>query len=468
MKRSYIFNTIAVIACTMALSAPTNINAQSKVVKVGTVTLPAKGDATNIYETIVNFTADATFTIEIDGVDYGFTTYSGNGGAGTIAAGTNSVRAAGSYVDKSIGQLSTDGSPLRIATGSGGKLLVRVYLSYSDNIPRYYTALVADAQDVILKESFDLFSWGGDWTMGNTLTYRGFSTTPSQVIPADKDGTEPTTTTVTVAITGTTSFNSADATLFTANRDLGNWSFTKICEMPGYIRLSSPEKGAITTPALTALTAPSNITVEFDVCRFAGAGNIDFKVEGAGTILSASYVDLIDPSLSYGGTYTRHTTPVAIPDVSGTAFQINTDMAPPWSGGLNNNIKYWTHFTVALSGATAETKITWDATAVTSVNDGRICFDNVLVTRTSSVNSLPETKADGTLVYPNPVKAGETLQLTSPGETNTIRIFDIYGRPLPLQSRGKATLTAPTTPGIYLLQWDTTGGTTRTQQIIVK
>ncbi|MDR1337044.1 MAG: T9SS type A sorting domain-containing protein [Tannerella sp.] len=472
-KNIYITAALACIVCLTGFSG--QMSAQPRTVKAGSTILTETGDGTNVYEGIVSFSTDGTFRVEIDDAEYGFITYSGNGGVGTIAQNDGSVRGSGYYVDKSIGRLAagTDGvHPLWIATGKGGDVRVKVDLSYEDNIPRYYLALVSGEPNVLLKESFDLFAWGSDWLSGTTRTpYRIFHATPSNVKAEDMDGTEsPITTSTAATVTGTTTFDSSDgAALFIENRDLSGWTLTKICEMPGYIRLSSPDKGAVVTPALAGLSGTSDITVEFDVCRFAGGGDITFGVEGAGSITGATYMDIIEDNVSYGGSYPRNTDPVAIPGVSGTAFTINTEMAPAWSG-VNNFVKWWTHFKVSVSSAGSDTRISMDGSAAASVNDARICLDNMLIKSVPVESGLDAVKQANISIYPNPVRAGEALYISLPGDKGqaAIRITDIAGRLILVQDNAKSPLAAPELPGMYVLQVLDPAGNLYTQKIMVE
>ena len=82
--------------------------------------------------------------------------------------------------------------------------------------------------------------------------------------------------------------------LYLKNRNMTGWEVRRIAEHPGTVRLNKSASGShkysgyLKTPKLAALTAPTNITLEFDICRFAGDGDIYITVEGAGTYTAAA------------------------------------------------------------------------------------------------------------------------------------------------------------------------------------
>ena len=76
-------------------------------------------------------------------------------------------------------------------------------------------------------------------------------------------------------------------------------------------------------------------------------------------------------------------------------------------------------------------------------------------------------------VYPNPV--GETLHVTmTDGEIARIEMFDAFGRIVPVETHGRASLPSPTTmvttsdipSGVYVLRVTLTDGTVRTTKIV--
>ncbi|MDR1666147.1 MAG: PKD domain-containing protein [Bacteroidales bacterium] len=364
-------------------------------VKIGNTytDLVQQGDD-EIYEAVVPFTAGQhTFTIYIANAEHGFIWYSGNGGIGAVIDEHASVPLADIYVEKSLGRLAPatdedliDTSPLWVNTTSGGDVLVRVDMSQTDEIPRYYLELQKSADpNLILEQNFDLFVWGGHWPYYMT----GSIPTPND--PASVDGTEVATrsgTGTAIGTQATSPLNNENAAMlpYLKNRGMEGWSMNCIYEMAGYVRLSNSAsagieyRGILKTPALTELAAPTTITVKYDACRFAASEEVIFKVEGDGTISSATYKDVLEEGITYGGGYTPTTSETDITVGGGaTSFGMTTAISPPWSG-VNSAIKYWTRFTVTVAGATSNTKIVWDATegAATSAQY-RFCIDNISI-----------------------------------------------------------------------------------------
>ncbi|MDR1337043.1 MAG: hypothetical protein LBK22_09460 [Tannerella sp.] len=343
-----------------------------------------------VYAKTIDFTASARFGIAIHKVSYGFSKYSGNGGIGNVLTdfATLPHYNGGTYIiDKSRGQLSASGEDLWINTAADAKVYVEVDLSYADEIPRYFLRLIEDDNSIVLKESFDLFVWGGDWVQAK----KGSSRNGTSTSAITHDGTEIATPNVdNITGVGTSHISSNvsidyDATLFLKNRGMAEWDVDNIYEMAGYVRISTtpsagnpPRYGYLKTPALDKLTAATDITVEFDLCRFASKGNIAFLVEGAGAITSGQFSD--------------EDTPVTDFPVSGTPslVRITQSHAPIWEG-MNGAVKYYTHFKFNIAGANAQTRIAWSGLpadtgnpdtpndAETTGKNVRACIDNVII-----------------------------------------------------------------------------------------
>jgi hypothetical protein len=485
---------ITMSLCTVLMTVVVMTTASAATVVVNSTTLNWNA-ATEVAEGVVNFSVDAPFVITIDGADYGYTPYSGNGCVGTVPATGSPIRLAGSYVDKSIGQLSLTsegGELLWIATGSGGKIVVRVDLSYTDNIPRYYVALQRDEPNVVLRESFDLFTWGGDWTVGKvTDAYRWQG---SAIFPHEYDGTEPA---ITTTSTGSTTANAANpnggitsaySPLFVKNRDLADWDVSNLYEHAGYPRLSTgTSKGATAfmgiakTPAFgNKLFGISNVKVEFDVCKFPTLGGFYFSIEGPGSITSGAYIDLVESGIAYGGTYADNakTTQTAIPGATGTSIYITSEaggILPAWDG-VNDDPKFWTHITINISGATSETKVVWcsseaDPSTNPSAGGRRFCLNNVLITNLSYTGIKNfDTGKSGMNVYPSVINEGQpvNIQLPEGMAKANIRIFDATGRVVTQLKNAGGKITAPSQKGIFFVQVQTPDATFAPQRIIVK
>jgi len=396
--------------------------AQVSVSNSGTTTSLSQVGSTAVFAGNVTFAADGTFTIFIDGTEYGFTSYSGNGGVGSVENLYSCLpfyNGGTYYVEKSLGQLSTTGNQLWVKTGSGGNVYVRVDLTKA--VPTYYVKLIkTESPNIILKENFDLFTWGGDWV-------QAVKGSVADVDPTLSDGTNVGSMGV-AAVTknGTTPFSTSTCEAFLNNyRDMSGWNIVESVEFAGYIRLSSSvstttgeHKGKIVTPALTKLTSASTISVAFDICRFSCSEPFSFQIEGGtGTITAGEYSDEVKPLTS-----------MTITD--GSKVSITTQEADAWKN-VNSSVKYFTHFKFTVTGATNATKFAWDATSVSTGAEGRVCIDNIMVTLEQTLD-VKKVSAQDLNIYPGCVN--DRFQVNGFDGTATLRLVDMNGREVLLQT----------------------------------
>jgi hypothetical protein len=314
-------------------------------------------EGVDIFEGKVAVPAKSGFTVAINKVAYGFAPYSGNGGVGKVE---NMMSAAPYYSSSTIADSRGYDCKMAVgrmaATADGGndfwtnlsedaQILVRVDLTYADGTPRYWLELVeADDPNLLLEQNFDLFVWGGDYTLASG----GKGTAPI----ADGD-----------VIAGD---------LYLKNRNMTGWEVRRIAEHPGTVRLNKSASGShkysgyLKTPKLAALTAPTNITLEFDICRFAGDGDIYITVEGAGTYTAAAVN--IDGAAA--------ATTVA---ASGTDFVVTNDLCSKQANTVIN--KPWSHVELSIAGATAETQIKFDGSRGKDSASDRCLLDNIKITK---------------------------------------------------------------------------------------
>lgn len=328
--------------------------------------------AAGIFTASVECSKSETFVILVDGDEYGFTAYSGNGGVGTVNnlfASVPFYNGVTYYVRESLGRMSLkpEGGSLNkfyVNTDQDCRINVRVDRTNADAILRYYIALEQTPDpSIVLAQYFDLMVYGGDWP--NYIKGSAFG----QTVDATVDGTDPgdkggAAATGFGALLASSSDDGVEA--YMANRGLTGWTASNIYEFASCIRLGhSSTKGKLTTPKLTSLDAGAMITVTFDGMRFASKENIAVKVLNAGRIASASVnVD--------GG---ASPTAIAV-EADNASFNIipahNTNYA-------NADKKSWSNFTFVVEGATAETQICWDATGVKTTKEGRYMLDNIVI-----------------------------------------------------------------------------------------
>lgn len=337
----------------------------------------------DIFEGIVDIPAKAEMVLNMDGVQWGFMPYSGNGGIGSVQnmyatvpyyyisqlSGVNVQYS----VAKSIGRMQLveeGGKSFWFNMGAAAKVYLRFDFTSGDGIPRYYMETVTDDPSIVLDEQFDLFSYSGDYMAPSNGAYVAKDPT---VIDGTEQGTLPG---INAAQSGTTggnknitafnskvfcwpsvsglgASNSDVSEAYIRNRGMQDWTLRCVGEKPGAVQLcvSNGYLGTITTPALTALDGATDITVTLDMARFSAASKlpITFKVLGAGTLTSGTV--LVD------GNSTKTL------DVSGSSFAIGyeADVCPP---STNNDMKNKpvSHFVFKVSGATADTRISIDTT----------------------------------------------------------------------------------------------------------
>lgn len=337
----------------------------------------------DLYTSTIECKSSDEFSVLIDGEEYGFASYSGNGGVGTVNSKYATVPfytypTAVYYVRESLGQMiakteETDVNKFWVnVSGSTCKIDVRIECSNTADAPRYYLKLAGNKDSsIILEQYFDLMVYGGDWIPSGKKSNSGRKLASTD--PVGIDGTEPATTTASYTTFGMAITSEATASSkYLKNRDLTDWGITYGYEFPGYIRLCNSQSktgidyyGILTTPKLSALTGTSAITLTVDVVRFASEGNIAVRVLNNGTISSAQVVIEGEGS------------PMAItPESDGKSFYITSKHCPKHA---NDALKKWSNFTIVIEGATAETQICWDTTTAETSTAGRICLDNIVV-----------------------------------------------------------------------------------------
>ncbi|MEG2239771.1 MAG: hypothetical protein RSB23_02145 [Alistipes sp.] len=322
-----------------------------------------------------------TFTILIDDVEYGFLSYSGNGGVGTVnnlCATVPFYNAVTYYVRESVGWMTnkkdSDAAQLnKFYTNLSADAKVFVRVDRSEATPVYSLKLVETPNPSILVEQhFDLCVWGGDWVIGNSIKGSGPSADVTEV-----DGMEAATpNTLTYAASGTTEASTklgdeAANPKYIRNRGLQGWSWTAVVEHPGYMHVSvGKSSGALLTPVLSMLTGPTTVTAEIDICRFSSVDPIQFVVTGGGVIKSCVY--------HKDGATTETTATVS---GSEAFFAFTTEMSSPYNAGTDKTgQKEWSHFKFVIENATAATRVGIDSSKASgSVANQRVCVDNIVV-----------------------------------------------------------------------------------------
>lgn len=371
-------------------AAFTSTESSASVIVDGTETkLPRLTEDADIFEGKVSVKARSEFIVSINKVEYGWMDYSGNGGVGKIENPMSacpyytSVDIAGSpgySCSKAVGRMTQGGNKFWTNLPADGQILVRVDLTY-DETPRYYIETVEpEDPNLILEQDFDLFVWGGDYSLASA----GKGTAPiseAGAYAAVLDGTEPGTKgAAAYTAPGIDTFSTPGAAdsgdiandRYLANRDMTGWEAKYISEYPGHIRLNKSSSahaydGYIQTPKLTKLTAASNVTLEFDMCRMGNnADDIYVSILGAGTYTGGQVVATGESS-------------AAAVAASGTDFIVTADHCKAQANNVVN--KPWAHIELTIAGATAETQIRIDASHGANSTVNRILLDNIRITK---------------------------------------------------------------------------------------
>ena len=308
----------------------------------------------DVFEGTFPVPATGSFTISIDGTGYGFMDYSGNGGVGLV----NNVKSCMPYysistngegftrvysVNKSVGRMSPSGNDFWLNMAASASLYVKVDLS--SDTPKYYLEKVISDDGLILSQNFDLFVWGGDYNA------RAAGKAPSSV----SDGTEAGSDTKTYTQIGYGYFDSSSGgrgtlapAAYLKNRDMEGWSIEYCAEMAGCIQVSASSiNGSVTTPALSALTGSTALTLYVDVSHFGGNANGPIAVEilGSGTFSGGSVIVGTGSSKSLASAFESGNKVYKIVE-SECPKAVNADLDKPVS-----------HFTFSISGADSDTQI---------------------------------------------------------------------------------------------------------------
>lgn len=283
------------VVCSEVQAPPCRINLDGRRVKM-------EESVANVYEGEFEIPASTSFTIELDGVPYGFATGSGAGGLGIISSKNSAlpvgaIKTAGKskltyYVKRAIGTMSPieiADNPFTVELESPGK--IRVVADVTDpSAPRYRINVVrAEDPSVIFHEDFDLCTMGGDYIapaagIGSKVdVYDGY-------LPASASVTQN---------VGNFPFDYPDDTSSAAEAlpsymqayGLQDWVFTYAAERPGAMQLCAGTiAGAMTTPAFSAVQGTADALIEIDIARFSTTSTdpVYIKLLGGGSFKAAS------------------------------------------------------------------------------------------------------------------------------------------------------------------------------------
>lgn len=374
------------VACAEVPAPPCRINLGGDRIKMEAV-------ADNVFEGIFEVPAEGQFTIELDGIPYGFATNSGAGGLGIISSDNSAlpvakIRNAGKskkkyYVKRAIGtMINTElaNNPFTLNLESPGS--IRVNVDATDPGAPHYNISVVQAADpsVIFHEDFDLCVFGGDYMApadgkGSTVaSYDGYlpgTATPTQNQPNfPMDYPEKV---------------SANVPLDSYMKAYGlqDWTFVYAGERPGAMQLCAGAiPGYMITPAFTEAGAGTDAVLTIDISRFSNSSvdPVFVKLIGGGTFKSAKVVRDAYVSAKAGSSFDEITRNYSEFEDGGTTFRMLDDDYFPHSWDNADIDKPCSHYTFELNGITSNTKLMIDAPKGAN-NAPRVFVFDIKVTR---------------------------------------------------------------------------------------
>lgn len=345
----------------------------------GAQVLESTAENENVYEGLVDVPSSAEFTVTINGEQYGFLSFSGTGGVGSFTEKYNiayppvglnkaqdGTRPLSYTVSKATGRMariSDVGNKFWLSLPESRKMFVRIDLDNEDGIPRYYFRL-PDEDNVILRESFDLFAYSGDY-----MKPANGCAVPLSLDKAD--GTEPgqmQAWNMTNAQGANKNEVGYEKTWFDwpekvngkvlapesyiRNRDMTGWRILNGGEKVGALQLSvsgTNTFGVLETPAFSSLDGTADVRLEIDLARFSSSSKnrIAIRLEGGGSFRRGE--------VTVDGKETK------VLEVSGNEFLVGYegDVCPPTvaNGTLDKPVS---HFVFDISAATPKTKVIID------------------------------------------------------------------------------------------------------------
>jgi uncharacterized protein YjdB len=156
----------------------------------------------------------------------------------------------------------------------------------------------------------------------------------------------------------------------------------------------------------------------------------------------------------------------------GSSIQLSVTVDP---ADANNRSVTWSSATPTIASVDSVGTVTGRREGMVAIrataNDGSKVFGEIqiMVTEEDTPNAIGKQDVVAFTLYPNPVKAGQAVNLALPeGATATVRIYDVSGTLLSVRYNVQRTVIAPDKTGIYLLQVELLNGATGVQRIVVE
>ncbi len=333
----------------------------------------------SVYEGEFEVPATASFTVELDGEPYGFATYSGAGGLGTIKSVNSALPVAGIrskgksnktfYVKRSLGtmtEIEKANNPFGIDLESPGKMHLTVDLS-DPGAPHYKMNLIETLDpSVIFHEDFDFCTLGGDYLApgdghGSTAaTYDGYlpaTTSPNQNNPG-------------FTFDYPNHVSSPDALpAYLEAYGLKDWEFECAGERPSAMQLGTGSlTGTMTTPAFSNIDGSVDVVIEIEIARFSSSSTetVSFELLGAGKFTSAQVTRDAYASAKTGSSYPEARTSYTEFQKGGSLFQLRDDEYFPHSWDNADVDKPVSHYRLEASGLSSVTRLRIEAPKITA------------------------------------------------------------------------------------------------------
>lgn len=228
----------------------------------------------------------------------------------------------------------TDGMleiPIKGIPANKGDLNIKISVDDPSVVP--VTVKTAVMGRIILKQYFDLCTWGSDIVANKPGVKGGYMETPEGYVIDPSVAVKPTNTTD----DGGADIFKAFAPSFIASRGLTGWSGLEVHEHPGYVKMGTGKvNGYLTTPPFGFAPRSGFVTVTCRAAQYWGSNGTGLAIK----------VD--------GGT----------PSIAEYAYK--------HEGTKQGQV--WEDVSFTITGVTADTKITF-----TTVNGTRFCLDDIVV-----------------------------------------------------------------------------------------
>lgn len=356
------------VACAEVAAPPCRIN-------IGGERIVMEASAPGVFEGEFEIPATTSFTVEFDGVPYGFATSSGAGGLGTISSEASAlpvakIKNAGKskrkyYVKRAIGtmvQTDVNNNPFTVDLESPGKMHVRFDNSDSAS-PKYSIYLVTEPDPaVIFHEDFDLCTMGGDY-----------------IAPADGNGQKADTYDGYLPSSGTVTQNNGAFTFdypvdvstapeakpeYMQAYGFQDWVFEYAAERPGGLQLCAGAiAGAMTTPAFSSIEGSADAVIEIEIARFSTSSTdpVFVILENGGSFTSGTITRDAYVAASQAGTsFPEATSALGSFEDGGTTLRLEDNDYFPHSWNNADIDKPISHIRLEASGLTSATKLKID------------------------------------------------------------------------------------------------------------